>query len=940
MARNEKLSRIKGIPARLQLTARDAATGSFPTIQRLAADNRKGGYNTFFDDTTPLIFSTASVDVYLGTGLRVSDTQYITTENTTSLIETGSVNSSITDQYITPYLEKTMGTMPQQNLQPFRDFDRHAADGKSTNDPFYATGTLESKVGEGGFDQPLWSKNIIEINRGFIPGNTIRQQFYQDDVKQNIASSSFSYDKVYDYTNVDYPVLVHGANRPMVYLGSNQWDPIGGQIMPIIDAYGAAPSIMYASGTYGFSPGFAVNYSPLGLATSKGGTSGSVFINSYFTQSLMATTRSYELLLSYCSNSLLYNNVEYMQEMAQPMSNYAFPYGPQYQANTDQTIKLKDFINKPFLVEKIVIQISGVDFSMPNLIIPGDFEGSPTPNYFYQKEGLIFPVAMNTVFIMNQKKNQSFRYTDPNTYAFNLQRKTSRFGYNIQRENPITTQEQQMGTSSLVGQWSKEVSIPTYFSDADQWESWYYGGGEPIEQTYVNTTRDLIGFGTIVSCPNEVTGTYTRHMVRPILHSLLSMTGSGVTYYFDEFFGNKYTNIWHLHDTFQTTFVLYPASDLYLVWYASLLGSAYSARGMSSEDIVEIVRNRIAAMYSANDVVVTQSIDLKRALNAECYVDTGMSIAQSGTQAFSFTNQNLTIPITCKSPFSYGYLETAMKDILQTAISGSGGQVFDLSKGIDVSTINGLLSNNTQESVINSLKGGMIDGYDFWKGGRNGVGFNHLSTRDFLNSFGAVNEANVLAEFMQGYMRGVNATSDIQQGDSNAFEERANEYLKYSESERTKQVPVWFGFDALAPGQIDPDIYTNSATSISTFYNAHQIAADVNAPYTLGKINPYLLYPEDELIIGWQLPLINTMGFNTFASMSVSGTYDPTSHEWKYDATFGGTGYFECNRLTIADQGTVKISLYGSALGNNKPMSDSETLNQLLTSNAIHETIG
>jgi len=88
--------------------------------------------------------------------------------------------------------------------------------------------------------------------------------------------------------------------------------------------------------------------------------------------------------------------------------------------------------------------------------------------------------------------------------------------------------------------------------------------------------------------------------------------------------------------------------------------------------------------------------------------------------------------------------------------------------------------------------------------------------------------------------------------------------------------------------------------------------------YPVGKINvgsppfevsPYILLPEDKLILGWQLPLLS----NYF---SLSGD--------------GGL-------LTI-NPGTWKLTLYGSLIQEQKEFHDG--LNQHLTSISIHETIG
>jgi hypothetical protein len=75
--------------------------------------------------------------------------------------------------------------------------------------------------------------------------------------------------------------------------------------------------------------------------------------------------------------------------------------------------------------------------------------------------------------------------------------------------------------------------------------------------------------------------------------------------------------------------------------------------------------------------------------------------------------------------------------------------------------------------------------------------------------------------------------------------------------------------------------------------------------------NPYLLFPEDKLIIGWQLPFLWTL---FIASVSSSNALSITFHP-----------------------GDSKLVLYGSYLSEENAVNDTST--QVLNSNAIHEAI-
>ena len=57
MSRQEKGSRMRMLPPRVQLQQRDALTGSYPTNVRFSTDGRTGNYKVNFDDTSVINFS-------------------------------------------------------------------------------------------------------------------------------------------------------------------------------------------------------------------------------------------------------------------------------------------------------------------------------------------------------------------------------------------------------------------------------------------------------------------------------------------------------------------------------------------------------------------------------------------------------------------------------------------------------------------------------------------------------------------------------------------------------------------------------------------------------------------------------------------------------------------------------------------------------------------
>lgn len=101
-------------------------------------------------------------------------------------------------------------------------------------------------------------------------------------------------------------------------------------------------------------------------------------------------------------------------------------------------------------------------------------------------------------------------------------------------------------------------------------------------------------------------------------------------------------------------------------------------------------------------------------------------------------------------------------------------------------------------------------------------------------------------------------------------------------------------------------------------------------PYEILKerqtVNPYLLQPEDELILGWQVPVGNRLSACPFDPYPQTQPVAP-------QAFFRGIG-----PTVDIPAGPAKITLYGSYIKEGKEFHD--TTNQHLTSDAIHEVIG
>lgn len=60
MPRENKKTRVKGLPPKLQLVQRDNTSGSYPTAVKIASDNRSGKYNVFWNDNNTIVFDDVS----------------------------------------------------------------------------------------------------------------------------------------------------------------------------------------------------------------------------------------------------------------------------------------------------------------------------------------------------------------------------------------------------------------------------------------------------------------------------------------------------------------------------------------------------------------------------------------------------------------------------------------------------------------------------------------------------------------------------------------------------------------------------------------------------------------------------------------------------------------------------------------------------------------
>lgn len=226
---------------------------------------------------------------------REQDGEFVTNEEmTTDIVVSGIVRKGIGDTFIT--------FTPGQDFQPFRDDGHPDVDAKSvvsgaTQNPFYATGSKVSDVGEG-FNQPLWSKSRIEID--LTPATEHSFSFH------NGSSGS---------VNLNYPVAYWNHER-------RQYEGIGtGKVFQ-----------SYTSGS-----NEAARFIKLKQLLED--------------QCIAFGESLWEVLGS--------PNPQLNESRGHPVSNWGFPYHPKFHATSSNSIPVSDYINEPFLVEKVVLEFSG-----------------------------------------------------------------------------------------------------------------------------------------------------------------------------------------------------------------------------------------------------------------------------------------------------------------------------------------------------------------------------------------------------------------------------------------------------------------------------------------------------------------------------------------------------------------------------------------------------
>lgn len=403
MKRTNKNSRAKGLPPKLQ-------------TRKLDNQSRFQGTNTFNDSNT-FQFS-GSIQVKLGT----LEPTYYSTGISSSLVGTGSLVKGITDQNLNMFEDVSPST-----ITPFKEVDLYAAEGKSTGASFYASGSEVSNVGEG-FDQPLWSKDRIVVDLTVAEGvqnfdyTYLSNAHLATNVVEYPSGSSLSGSRFNLETGGPSPIeprrtlplsrsnlgpaeLIPISSSYMGYFNftTKTWDPIGpdyGKNELFCDnnyLWGYGQDLVNGGVDYAIYSHRAIealHTQPIGFTPS--------FLNvrnNLLPMITSSVSNEVDIARAYLSSSMPRKWFYEQRNAGRPTNQYGFPFAPKFHANEDQVLRMSDYIDRPFMLEKIVLEMDDVEFST------GVTQNLNDIGQGYSYENLMFPAVINNFFILKQNRN-------------------------------------------------------------------------------------------------------------------------------------------------------------------------------------------------------------------------------------------------------------------------------------------------------------------------------------------------------------------------------------------------------------------------------------------------------------------------------------------------------------------------------------------------------
>ena len=457
-------SGIVTLPNRVRIREMDSRTGMYPTISRTGDATRGGNLNIpEFDDTQTVIFSKGVNNLLFGSLLESGSARsllpYATPNNPNGGISgAGNVIAGISDNYyMSDYKELAYKNQEEEsdpeNLGFFDDSRISLGDTQ-----FYLTGTSELSLP--GFSSRLHDKTQIQIDLSTSTSTTFGFTEKSQKGDQNTSSST------QDLTNIRQQLMVYWNND------EKRWEKI---------AFGHGPNT-HSTGSAGSGKEFytelgnlldtaAVGFGPcVGTVASGSGT----------------------------GNRPVYSE-DVIKTLGKPTSIFGFPSHGKFHAKEGQTIKMSEYINKPFLLEKLHLKFdakfefanaSSAGNTMFNLsYVRNDGSGDATDDVVNPRDIFVMP----TFFIMRQQK-----LIAPTSFTRDIPFVASGNGYvNSILDNQVNSYKKYYNTVMLNtfspahtlknGAFNLNFTLPGDFK--------LTSGSELT--TFVDTDRDLVTFGQI-----------------------------------------------------------------------------------------------------------------------------------------------------------------------------------------------------------------------------------------------------------------------------------------------------------------------------------------------------------------------------------------------------------------------------------------------------------
>lgn len=387
MSRTERKTRIRGLPGRVFLTQADAKSGSFPSIARTSSDNRTGKYIVFFDDTSTINF--VSTSMFPGPGVTQAIAQKDTFQDFGDDIEqyvTSSTAISASGRLVKGIADRFVSFTPGQAWEPYKELYKPEAENKATvisnsfSQPyniihsksveFYHTGSDPKIFGEG-FQEPLWSKTKFTIDLSPSVEHSVS-------IQNNIGVNE---------------------NFPMMYWNKDakRYEGVGRGFE--FSRYSASLNLNEMTQTLNrFLEEQLIGFGPsmdLGFQNSQDPTSAVAAWNS-------------DAGVSYDE----FDGIIWDQHGV-PITTFGFPFHQKFHATSSNLVAMSDYISEPFLVEKIVLEISCAMKLNKAISGPNRFNNDTTIAPDGTNSRILSTVDMSTFFILNQRRPVSRRLHHP-----------------------------------------------------------------------------------------------------------------------------------------------------------------------------------------------------------------------------------------------------------------------------------------------------------------------------------------------------------------------------------------------------------------------------------------------------------------------------------------------------------------------------------------------